>query len=139
MLPPSARHEGCSMLNLMSFEEMIRRYEAGENAFDLTIEKWERIRGAIRSAQSPQHFVLITRGAAAKVALCVQFNDECHLCPLDTVCNREAEGRFGTVMRAMQAYCVAGDILPQATLLDLVAELIADLAARKEEFMKLRH
>jgi len=127
------------MLNLMSFEETIKRYEAGENAFALAIEKWERIRGAIRTAHSPQHFVLIAQGALIKVALCIQFNDACHLCPLETICTRETEGLFGTVMRVMQAYCVAGDILPQSALLDLVNQLIAELKARKAEFMKLRH
>jgi hypothetical protein len=127
------------MLNLMTFEETIKRYEAGENAFDLAIEKWERIREAIRSAHSIQHYIAVTQGASIKVALCVEYNDTCHLCPLEATCNREQEGPFSTVIRALQAYCVAGDVLPQSTLLNLVDQLIADLKAKKEAFMKMRH
>ena len=104
------------MLSLMTFEETIERYEGGENAFDLAIEKWERIRQAIGSAHSIPHFILIAQGASIKVALCIEFNDTCHLCPLETICHRETEGPFATLMRVMQAYCVAGDALPPIDL-----------------------
>ena len=127
------------MLNLMTFEETVERYEAGENAFDLAIEKWERIREAIRSAHSVQQFIVIAQGATIRVALCVEYNDTCHLCPLEATCNREKEGPFSTLIRLMQAYCVAGDILPQSTLLNLVDQLIDNLEAKKKEFMKMRH
>ncbi len=127
------------MVKLMSFEETIKRYEEGENAFDLAIEKWVRIKEAIQSAYNIQHFILIVRGASIKIALCVEFNDNCHLCPLEKLCNREKEGLFGKVMRLIQAYCIAGDILPRSTLFNLVDQLIAELEKTKEEFMKLRH
>jgi hypothetical protein len=127
------------MLKLMTFEETIKRYEAGENAFDLAIEKWERIKEAIKSAHTIQHFILIAQGATIKVALCVEYNDTCYLCPLETICNREIEGPFSTVMRALQAYCMAGDVLPSSPLINLVEQLIADLGAAKEAYMKLRH
>jgi hypothetical protein len=126
-------------MNLMTFEETIKRYEAGENAFDLAIEKWKRIREAIRAAHSVQQFIVIAQGASIKVALCVEYNDTCHLCPLEETCTRETGGPFSTVMRAMQAYCVAGDLLPSSALLNLVDQLIADLEAKKEAFMRLRH
>ncbi|RLB08269.1 MAG: hypothetical protein DRG50_00245 [Deltaproteobacteria bacterium] len=131
--------EGWSMVKLMSFEETMERYEGGENAFDLAIEKWVRIKEAIKTAYSLQHFVLIVRGASIKIALCVEFNDNCHLCPLEGICSREKEGLFSKVIRVMQAYCVAGDILPKSTLLDLVDQLISELQQIKEDFMKLRH
>ncbi|MBW2039005.1 MAG: hypothetical protein JRI46_05320 [Deltaproteobacteria bacterium] len=127
------------MFNLMGFEETMKRYEAGENAFDLAIEKWVRIREAIKSAYSLQHFVLIVRGASVKIALCVEFNDNCHLCPLEKICSREKEGLFNKVIRLMQAYCIAGDLLPKSTLIGLTDQLIAKLEQIKEEFMKLRH
>jgi hypothetical protein len=127
------------MLKLMSFEETVQRYEAGENAFDLTIEKWERIKEAVGAAHSVQHFIMIAQGASIKVALCVEFNDTCHLCPLEPICSRETEGPFATVMRVMQAYCVAGDVLPRSTLLNQVEQLITDLKIKQKEYVKLRH
>lgn len=127
------------MMNLMTFEETVKRYEAGENAFDLAIEKWERIKEAIKSAHTIQHFIVIAQGATIKVALCVEYNDTCHLCPLETICNRETEGPFTTVMRVLQAYCMAGDVLPPSPLINLVDQLIADLEVKKEAYKKLRH
>ena len=127
------------MPTLMSFEETIKRYEAGENAFDLAIEKWERIREAIKSAHTIPQFIVIARGASIKVALCIEFNDACHLCPLETTCRQGTEGLFNKVMRLLQAYCVAGDILPPSILLNLVDQLVDDLATKKEAYMKLRH
>lgn len=127
------------MFNLMTFEETMKRYEGGENAFDLAIEKWSRIREAVKTAYHLQHFALIIRGASIKVALCVEFKDNCPLCPLEKICNAEREGPFATVIRLMQAYCIAGDVLPKSTLLDLVDQLIAKLDETKKEFMKLRH
>ena len=124
---------------LMTFEETIKRYEAGENAFDLTIEKWERIRGAITSAHSIPQFMMIARGASIKVALCIEFHDACHHCPLETTCQSGTEGPFYKVMRLFQAYCVAGDILPHSILLNHVDQLIEDLTAKKEAYKQLRH
>jgi hypothetical protein len=127
------------MVTLMSFEEMLRRYEDGENAFDLAIEKWVKIREAIKSSYSLNHFVLIMRGASIKIALCVEYNDNCFLCPLEKICSQEKEGLFSKIMRLLQAYCVAGDLLPKSTLIDLVDQLITELEQTKEEFIKLRH
>ena len=124
---------------LMSFEETAKRYEAGENAFDLTIEKWERIKEAIKSAHSISQFIMIARGASIKVALCIEFHDACHLCPLETTCHQETEGLFYKVLRLLQAYCVAGDILPHSILLNHVDQLIEELGAKQEAYRKLRH
>ena len=37
------------MGKFLTFPEVVTRYEAGENAFDLTVEKWVRIRNEGRS------------------------------------------------------------------------------------------
>jgi hypothetical protein len=126
-------------VKLLSFEETIRRYEGGENAFDLAIEKWARIREAIKSSYSLNHFALIMRGASVRIALCVEYNDNCFLCPLEKICSQEKEGLFSKIVRLLQAYCVAGDILPKSTLIDLVDQLIIELEQTKKEFIKLRH
>jgi hypothetical protein len=42
-------------------------------------------------------------------------------------------------MRAIQAYCMAGDVLPPSPLINLVDQLIADLEEKKEAHMKLKH
>lgn len=126
-------------MKLLSFEETMKRYESGENAFDLAVEKWVRIREAIKSSYSLNHFALIMRGASIRIALCVEYNDNCFLCPLGNICSQEKDGLFRKIVRLLQAYCVAGDILPKSTLIDLVDQLIKELEKTKEECIKLRH
>lgn len=38
------------MGKFITFREIVTRYEAGENAFDLTVEKWVRIRESLEIA-----------------------------------------------------------------------------------------
>jgi len=58
------------MGNLVTFQEILARYEAGENAFDLTLEKWGRIRKFVENAFTLQHFRETLDGAVIKVPLC---------------------------------------------------------------------
>jgi hypothetical protein len=42
-------------------------------------------------------------------------------------------------MRALEAYCMAGDVLPPSPLINLVDQLTADLETAKKAHIKLRH
>jgi hypothetical protein len=92
------------MGNLVTFQEIVTRYEAGENAFDLTGEKWVRIRESLEKTFTLSHFKEILDAASIKVPLCLQYKDNCALCPLWTVCGKGQEGSFGKFIRAIQAY-----------------------------------
>ena len=124
------------MGKLVTFREIVTRYEAGENAFDLSVEKWVRIREYLESALSLSEFRRILEAASIKVPLCLEYNDNCTICPLGAVCGKGQEGSFGKFIRAIQAYCIAGDLLPKSRLLALADQLISELKAYKKESLK---
>jgi len=124
------------MGKLVTFREIVTRYEAGENAFDLSVEKWVTIREYLESALSLPEFREILEAASIKVPLCLEYNDNCAICPLGAVCGKGQEGSFGKFIRAIQAYCIAGDLLPKSRLLALADQLISELKAYKKESLK---
>ena len=127
------------MGNLLMFQEMVTRYERGENAFDLTLEKWVRIRESIKIAFTTSHFDEVLEAAAIKVPLCLENQDNCGICPLETLCTTGGEGSYMRFMRAIQAYCIAGDLLPKSPLLTLTDQIISELESCKRESLKRIH
>lgn len=122
------------MGNLVTYQEMLTRYERGENSLDLTLEKWLRIRESLENASSMSHFREILEAAVIKVPLCLENPDNCAGCPLQNICGREQEGSLGKFMWAIEAYCFAGeDLLPKSALLGLADQIISDLKACKRE------
>jgi hypothetical protein len=115
---------------------MVTRYEGGENAFDLTLEKWVRIREFIKTAFSTSQFDDVLEAAALKVPLCLQHEDNCGMCPLEAICSKGQEGSFTKFMRAIQAYCIAGDLLPKSSLIGLADHIISELKSCKMESLK---
>ena len=124
------------MGNLLMHQEMVTRYEGGENAFDLTLEKWVRIREFIKTAFTTSHFDEVLEAAALKVPLCLENQDNCGICPLEAICIKGQEGSFMRFMRAIQAYCIAGDLLPKSSLLGLTDQVISELESCKRESLK---
>ena len=124
------------MANLVTFQEILSRYEAGENAFDLTLEKWLRIRESLKNAFTVSHYREILGAAVIKVPLCLENQDNCAVCPLQAICSRGQEGSFAKFIRAIQAYCIAGDLLPKTTLLGLADQIISELEPCKRESVK---
>jgi hypothetical protein len=125
------------MGNLATFQELVNRYERGENAFDLTLEKWVRIRESLKSACSMPQFREILEAAAIKVPLCLENQDNCALCPLQVICSRGKEGSFGKFMWAVQAYCIAGeDVLPKSALIGLADQITSELESCKNESLR---
>ena len=89
------------MADLVTFQEIRKRYEAGENAFDLTLEKWVKIRESLKNAFTMSHYREILGAATIKVPLCLENQDNCTVCPLQAICSRGQEGSFGKFMWAI--------------------------------------
>ena len=124
------------MGNLLTYQEMVTRYEGGENAFDLTLEKWVKIRESLKNAFTMPHYREILGAATIKVPLCLENQDNCAVCPLRAICSRGQEGSFGKFMRAIQAYCIAGDLLPKSLLLGLADQIVSELESCKRRSLK---
>ena len=115
------------MKKLMDFKEMEQKYNSGEDSLELTIEKWIRILEFLESAFSLDHFNEALQAAMVPLFLCVEYRDRCDFCPLFRVCERGRSQVFNKVVRVMQAYTIAGDILPKETLLGVVENFVDEL------------
>jgi hypothetical protein len=115
------------MKKLMDFKEMEHKYNSGEDSLELTIEKWIRILEFLESAFSVDHFNEALQAAMVPLFLCVEYRDRCDFCPLFRVCERGRSQIFNKVVRVMQAYTIAGDILPKETLLGVVENFVDEL------------
>ena len=115
------------MKKLMDFKEMEQKYNSGEDSLELTIEKWIRILEYLESAFSLDHFNEALQAAMVPLFLCVEYRDRCDFCPLFRVCERGRSQIFNKVVRVMQAYTIAGDILPKETLLGVVENFVDEL------------
>ncbi len=115
------------MKKLMDFKEMEQKYHSGEDSLELTIEKWIRILEFLETAFSLDHFNEALHAAMVPLFLCVEYRDRCDFCPLFRVCERGRSQIFNKVVRVMQAYTIAGDILPKETLLGVVENFVNEL------------
>jgi hypothetical protein len=115
------------MNKLMDFKEMEQKYNSGEDSLELTIEKWIRILEFLATAFSLDHFNEALQAAMVPLFLCVEYRDRCDFCPLFRVCEKGRSQIFNKVVRVMQAYTIAGDILPKETLLGVVENFVDEL------------
>jgi hypothetical protein len=103
---------GACGMGLMSFEEMRERYEKGEDSLNLALEKWERILTDSRTVFHISHFQDILKAAVVPLFLCVEYEKQCHICPIFSVCKQGNSEEWTNLMRVVQAYAFAGDLLP---------------------------
>jgi hypothetical protein len=102
---------------LMTASEMRERYQRREDPFDLTLEKWTRIRKFLESCLTLTDFKNVFNAATIPVPFCYEYQVKgCMGCPLETICAQGRGEKFSRVMRIIQAYVLAGDMLPKAPL-----------------------
>ena len=121
------------MQKLMDFKEMEQKYNNGEDSLELTLEKWARIYEFLESAFSLEHFNEALEAAMVPLFLCAEYRDRCEFCPLFRVCERGRSQVFNKVVRVMQSYTIAGDILPKETLLGVVEQFLNELQKCQSE------
>ncbi|KPJ58273.1 MAG: hypothetical protein AMJ42_03575 [Deltaproteobacteria bacterium DG_8] len=117
----------------MDFKEMEKRYSDGEDSLDLTVEKWNRIYDYLESAFSLGHFTEALQASGVPIFLCIEYKDRCELCPLFRICERGKSEDFNKVIRVIQSYTIAGDILPKEPLLGVVKNFIEELKQCKSD------
>lgn len=115
------------MNKLMDLKEMEKRYSGGEDSLDLTVEKWSRIHDFLETAFNLEHFIEVLQAAGIPIFLCVEYKDRCEFCPLFRVCERGQSEIFNKVMRIIQSYAIAGDLLPRDPLLGIIGNFVEEL------------
>lgn len=123
-------------MELMTTQEMIERYQNGENPINLTIEKWERILNFARRISKQDELVTLYNAANVPIVpYCFQYQKiKCLGCPLESICSHGNGEKFNRVMRLIQAYILAGDVLPREFLISEIEEFLIDLKLIGLEF-----
>jgi len=117
---------------LISFEEMRDRTLKGEDPFDLTIEKWMRIKRYVEEVTELSDFQCLPHAASLVVPFCFRYQVLlCKGCPLFSLCGAGRGERFLRVIRLIHAYGIAGDMLPKEILLAEIDEIIFEIEAEK--------
>jgi len=118
---------------LMNFDEMKQRYEEGEDSLDLALEKWERILKYSEEGFHISHFQEILEAAVVPLFLCEEYISQCQKCPIFNVCQQGRSEEWTTLVRIIQAYAVAGDLLPKDPLFNQVKIFFNKLRNCKDE------
>ena len=123
------------MYELMTIEEMKERYQNGEESLNLTIEKWERIQNFAGKITQIGHFRILLQAASVAVPFCFEYQKRnCLGCPLENICSPRKGEKFYHLMRVIQAYALAGDVLPKEILMSEIDKFITELKLLRLKF-----
>jgi hypothetical protein len=124
------------MACLMTFSEIRDRYKRKEDPFDLTIEKWIRIRQFLETASSLNDFNELFEAAAIAIPFCFKYQTtNCVGCPLIEMCGRGKGEKLLKVMRLIRMHVLAilaGNVLVKEPLVLEIDDLLAKLKVIKE-------
>ena len=119
------------MSELMSFSEIQRRYENEEDPFDLTMEKWIRIRQFADTAQTLRDFQQLLDASNVAVPFCIEYQRrDCVGCPLERLCGPGRGEKLFRVMKLIQTHylaILAGNTVPKEPLVTEIEELMEQL------------
>jgi hypothetical protein len=119
------------MGELMSFSEIQRRYENKEDPFDLTMEKWLRIRQFAGTAQTLRDFQQLLDASNVAVPFCFEYQGkDCVGCPLESLCGPGRGEQLLKVMKLIQTHylaILAGNTVPKERLVEEIEELMGQL------------
>jgi hypothetical protein len=119
---------------LMTFAEIQERYNNKEDPFDLTLEKWIRIRRYLENPLTRHDFGLLLQASNIAVPFCFEYQPRnCAGCPLEEMCGRGGGEKLLRVIRLIQAYVLAGDMLPVEPLVFEVDRVVMELEALKAQ------
>jgi hypothetical protein len=126
------------MPGLMTISEMRDRHEKKEDAFDLTIEKWIRIRRFLDTASTVADFNKLFEAANVAIPFCFEYQPKgCIGCPLEEICGRGRGERLLKVMRLIQIHVLAilaGNMLRKETVISQIDALLTELTTIKAAF-----
>ncbi len=126
-------------MGLMSFDEMKKRYHDGDDSLELTMEKWERIADYSKRVFDIYDFQELFKAAVVPVFLCTEYSNQCHICPIYNVCMQGRSDDWTTLMRVVQAYAIAGDLLPKEPLLGHIDVFLSKLKLCRDDLMGSLH
>ena len=115
---------------LLSFQDIVERFQKGENLFDITIEKWRRIRKSLSEAGKDE-LQPILENARMGGPFCLEYNQQCNLCPINRWC-RDPNGRYQNIMRSLYMYASSGDYYFKQQALKEIDKFLEEIKQYKQ-------
>lgn len=123
---------------LLSLHEITARYRRGENLFDITIEKWAGIRDSLDSLEELSDLSPIIKSARTGGAFCLEFQEDCLICPLEKWC-KDPQGTYQTIVKLMYIYASSGQKEYKNQIEKHVEKFLEELEEYREEFRRRLH
>ena len=123
---------------MLTIDEMMRRYENGEDAFDLTVEKWVRIKFYLERNFSKFGLAEALQRAVLKVPFCFDYQNHCIFCPLEEICQNPSSTYYGIIEEMIESI-QSGDLSLQSSILSKIDALIGEVKRIKEEWKSRAH
>jgi hypothetical protein len=123
---------------LLSLHEITARYRRGENLFDITLEKWAGIRDALDALEELSDLNPIIKSARTGGAFCLEFQEDCLICPLEKWC-KDPQGTYQTIVKLMYLYASSGQKEFKHQILKHIEKFLEELEEYKEEFRRRLH
>jgi len=131
------------MGQLMTFFEMQKRYPKQGDAFDLTIEKWIRIRPFVGTASTVSDYQALFQAANVAAPFYFEYQRKnCLGCPLEKICGPGKGEKLLKVMRLIQSHLLAilaGNMLSKEPLISEIDSLLTELKELKRQSEELDH
>lgn len=118
------------MEKLLSLQEIVEKFQKGENLFDITIEKWRRIRNFLKE-KGKEVVPIILDNARTGGPFCLEFNQQCSLCIIKQWC-RDPNGFYQNVMRYLYMYASTGDYYYKQRAIKEIDKFIEEISKFKE-------
>lgn len=120
------------MLRLLSFQEIVDRVRRGENLFDITIDKWRRIKNSLHRVGELREMVPILANARMSGAFCLEYDQSCPLCPIQKWC-RDPEGRYQNIMRSLYMFAASGERHFKEQAIKEIDRFLSEMEQYREE------
>jgi hypothetical protein len=129
----SYRSAGAMKQRLLSFQEIVARYRNGESLFDITIDKWTGIKDSFFALKALSEIGPIVKSARTGGAFCLEYLDNCLICPLERWC-KDPQSSYQTIVKLMYLYASSGHQDLKHQTIKHMERFLEELEEYKEEF-----
>jgi hypothetical protein len=123
---------------MLTLQEIVSRYQRGENLFDITIEKWKGIKASLHSSEELSDLSPIIKSIRMGGAFCLEYQENCLICPLESMC-KDPQGTYQTIVKLMYLYASSGQTELKNQTLKYIEKFLVELTEFKEEFQQRLH
>jgi hypothetical protein len=120
---------------LLTLQEIVSRYRRGENLFDITIEKWAGIKDSFYSLEELSDLGPIIRSARTGGAFCLEYQENCLICPLEKWC-KDPQSTYQTIVKLMYLYASSGQKEFKNQTIKNIEKFLEELEEYKAEFRR---